>query len=50
VTEVLRGKEDAATVKDATFALVVPAGIVMVLPDNAGLKLVSNVPVNGVPE
>jgi hypothetical protein len=48
VTEVLRGKEEAATVKLATFALVIPAGIVIVLPVNAGLKLVSKVPVNGV--
>ena len=50
VTEVLSGKEDAATVKDATFALVVEAGIVMVLPVSAGLKVVKRVPVMGVPE
>ena len=49
VTEVLRGKEDAATVKDATFALVVEAGMVIVLPVSAGLKVVKSVPVKGVP-
>ena len=49
VTEVLSGKLEAATVKEATFWLVVDAGIVIVLPDNAGLKLVKSVPVKGVP-
>jgi hypothetical protein len=49
VTEVLRGKEDAASVNEATFALVVDAGIVMVLPVKAGLKVVNSVPVIGVP-
>ena len=49
VTDVLRGREEAATVKDATFALVVDAGIVMVLPVNAGLNVVNKVPVNGDP-
>ena len=48
MTEVLRGKLDAATVKEATFALVVDAGIVIVLPVNDGLKLVKSVPVMGV--
>ena len=50
VTDVLSGRDDAATVKDATFALVVEAGIVMVLPVNAGLKVVKSVPVKVVPE
>jgi hypothetical protein len=49
VTDVLSGKLDAATVKDATFALGVPAGIVMVLELKLGLKLVKSVPVKGVP-
>jgi hypothetical protein len=49
VTEVLRGKLEAATVKDATFALVVPAGIVMVLELKLGLKLVNKDPVKVVP-
>jgi hypothetical protein len=49
VTDVLRGKEDAATVKDATFAFVVDAGMVMVLPVNAGLNVVNKVPVIGDP-
>jgi hypothetical protein len=48
VTEVFSGKEDAASVNEATFALVVEAGIVIVLELNAGLKLVNNVPVKGV--
>jgi hypothetical protein len=49
VTEVLSGREEAATVKLATFALVVPAGIVNVLELKLGLKLVNKVPVKGVP-
>jgi hypothetical protein len=49
VTEVLSAKDDAATVKEATFALVVPAGMVIVLPVNAGLNVVKSVPVKGVP-
>ena len=49
VTEVLRGKEEAASVNEATFALVVPAGMVIVLEVNAGLKVVNSVPVIGVP-
>ena len=48
MTEVLSGKEDAASVKEATLALVVDAGIVMVLDDRDGLKLVNKVPVKGV--
>jgi hypothetical protein len=50
VTEVLSGRDDAGRVKLATFALVVPAGMVMVLPVNAGLKVVKSVPVKVVPE
>ena len=50
MTEVLSGKLEAASVKDATFAFVVPAGIVMVLELNAGLKAVKSVPVKVVPE
>ena len=50
MTEVLRGSDEAATVKLATFAFVVEAGIVIVLELNAGLKLVNNVPVIGDPE
>jgi hypothetical protein len=49
VTEVLSGRDAAASVKEATLALVVEAGMVMVLEDSAGLKLVRRVPVNGVP-
>jgi hypothetical protein len=49
VTEVLSGKLEAASVKDATFALVVEAGMVIVLEVNAGLKVVNNVPVKGAP-
>jgi hypothetical protein len=49
VTDVLSGKEEAATVKEATFALVVPAGIVIVLEVRLGLKVVNKVPVKGVP-
>jgi hypothetical protein len=50
VTEVLSGKEDAATVKLATFAFVVEAGMVIVLELNAGLKVVNKVPVIGTSE
>jgi len=50
VTEVLSGKLEAASVNDATLALVVEAGIVMVLELKLGLKLVNNVPVTGKPE
>jgi hypothetical protein len=50
VTEVLRGKLEAATVNEATFALVTPAGMVMVLELKLGLKLVRRVPVNVEPE
>jgi hypothetical protein len=49
VTEVLRGKLEAATVKLATFALVVPAGMVIVLELKLGLKVVKSDPVNGEP-
>jgi hypothetical protein len=49
VTDVLSGREDAATVNEATFALVVEAGMVMVLDDRDGLKVVNNVPVKVVP-
>jgi hypothetical protein len=45
----LSGKEDAATVKAATFALVVEAGMVIVLPVKLGLNVVNNVPVKVVP-
>jgi hypothetical protein len=48
VTDVLSGKDDAATVKDATFAFVVEAGMVIVLPVKFGLKVVKSVPVKGV--
>jgi len=44
----LSGKEEAATVNDATFALGVPAGMVIVLELKFGLKLVRRVPVMGV--
>ena len=49
VTEVLSGRDAAATVKDATLALVVDAGIVIVLPVKLGLKVVKSVPVKGTP-
>ena len=48
MTEVLRGSDEAASVNDATLALVFPAGIVMVPELKLGLKVVSNVPVMGV--
>jgi hypothetical protein len=49
VTEVFSGREDAATVNEATFALVVEAGMVIVLELNAGLNVVSKLPVKVVP-
>jgi hypothetical protein len=45
----LSGRDAADTVNEATFALVVPAGIVMVLELKLGLKLVKSDPVNGEP-
>jgi hypothetical protein len=49
VTEVLSGRLEAATVNLATFALFTPAGMVIVLPDKFGLKVVKRVPVKVVP-
>jgi hypothetical protein len=49
VTDVLSGRDAAAIVKAATFALVIPAGIVIVLPVKLGLNVVNNVPVKVVP-
>ena len=49
VTEVLSGRDAAATVNEATFALVVEAGMVIVLEVKLGLKVVNNVPVKVVP-
>jgi hypothetical protein len=46
----LSGRLEAGKVKDATFALETPAGIVIVLELRFGLKLVNNVPVTGTPE
>jgi hypothetical protein len=46
----LSGRLEAASVKAATFALVVEAGMVIVLPVKLGLKVVKSVPVKGVPE
>lgn len=50
VTEVFRGKEDAGKVKVATFWLVIPAGILIILASKLGLKLVNRLPVNGASE
>jgi hypothetical protein len=50
VTDVFKGKEAAGKVNIATLALVVDAGMVMVLEVNAGLKVVRRLPVIGDPE